>query len=358
MRTNFLFLLKPFSILWEYVYRLRRLCFEYGIFKRNIYHVPVVSVGNLTFGGSGKTPFIIYLVQFFEKRNLTPVVLTRGYKGELEYGSGIIRGGQRFKSNPLEYGDEPLMIAKYMSKGAVIVGSNRSRNLEKYFDQVRPDIVLLDDGFQHLKIFRNANIVLFDSTINQSSLKVAPQGYLREGLTALKDADLVVFNKADLVAKDHFEKLERTIAHHLPPSVPHFKIRYVPMGLYNWRDQQVMQIDELQDLDVLAMAGVASPKGFLKMLEDFGARIVESKIFGDHHSFTKEDLNEVLVASSRHSAIIIATEKDMVKLRRLIQDDSILYLKINIEFLDSEFDFQSKLVKSLSLDSSGFIDLE
>ena len=143
--------LSPLSFIWEWVYRLRRSFYEYGIFKKKVFKVPVISVGNLSFGGTGKTPTIIWLTEWLNGKGLTPAVLTRGYRGALEHSSGLLKSGQKFRLNPYDYGDEPLMISNRMSKGAVIVGKKRADNLLKYFSDVKPDVVLLDDGFQHLQ---------------------------------------------------------------------------------------------------------------------------------------------------------------------------------------------------------------
>ena len=208
MPTFFLnFFLVPLSKLWESVYRLRRSFYEYGLLKKEYFKVPIISVGNISFGGTGKTPMIIYLTGKVSELGLTPAVLTRGYKGDLEHKSGLIKGGQRFRSNPKQFGDEPLLISRKMNKGAVIVGKNRARNLRKYFHQVSPDVVFLDDGFQHIQLYRSFNVVLFDSALPLSRYKTAPLGYLREGLTALKDADAILLSRADQVSSEKMDEL-------------------------------------------------------------------------------------------------------------------------------------------------------
>jgi tetraacyldisaccharide 4'-kinase len=350
--------LRPFSILWETSYRIRRAFFEYGVLPRNVFEVPIISVGNLTFGGTGKTPFVIYLTKFFENRGIVPMVLSRGYKGQLEHGSGIIFGGQKFKANPAQYGDEPLLIAKHLRKGAIVIGSKRSENLKKYFSQVQPDIVVLDDGFQHLKLHRSCNLVLFDATMPIESLEVAPLGYLREGLTALRDADIVVINKSDLVPSKKIDALYNKIATYLSNNVPIFKVRYVPTGLFNSKGELVMPIEELDGQDVIAVAALASPHSFFKMLEDANVKLVDTIVYPDHHYFSGEDVNQILFRAGQTSSIVVTTEKDIVKLRRIVQHDNILYLGIELEFLEGELDFQTAIVKSLSIDSDGFIDFE
>ncbi len=340
----------PLAFIWEWVYRVRRACYEYGVFKKQIFKVPVVSVGNLSFGGTGKTPTIVWLADWLIEKGLTPVVLTRGYKGQLEHSSGLLKSGQKFRLNPYDYGDEPLMISNKMRKGAVIVGKNRARNLIKYFSEVKPDVVLLDDGFQHLQIFRCYNIVLFDATMELDSYKVAPLGYLREGLTALKDADAIVISRSDMVTQEKLDGLISILSayfHHRPPIA---LTRYCPLGVFDVYDKYIFSIPELKGMRVIAVTAIASPESFYKYLESFGTEIVEKVSFPDHYFFTPEDVNDLLIKSSQLSALIICSEKDMVKMKRVSLDSRILFTKVKVEFTRSEQDLLNDLSKVLQLD--------
>ena len=166
----------PISYTWEKIYQIRRFAYKTEIIKSHEFEVPVISIGNLTFGGTGKTPFTMWISRFFNDLDKKVVILTRGYKGKLEHKSGIIRSSNKFGHNPFEYGDEPLLMARRLDKTSIIVGKRRADNLKYYFNKERPDIVLLDDGHQHLKIKRSLNIVLFDCLIPMKSYKVAPLG--------------------------------------------------------------------------------------------------------------------------------------------------------------------------------------
>jgi tetraacyldisaccharide 4'-kinase len=254
----------PLSFIWEWGYRVRRSFYEYGVFSKKIFKVPVISVGNLSFGGTGKTPTIVWLADWLIERGLTPVVLTRGYKGQLEHSSGLLKSGQKFRLNPFDYGDEPLMISNKMKKGAVIVGKKRASNLIKYFSDVQPDVVLLDDGFQHLQIFRSYNIVLFDATMSLNLYKVAPLGYLREGMTALKDADAIIISRADMVTKEKINKLTSLISkyfHHRP----HIALTcYRPLGVFDVFDKYIFSTHELKGLKAIAVTAIASPDSFYR----------------------------------------------------------------------------------------------
>ncbi len=343
--------LAPISLTWEWVYRVRRSFYEYGVLKKKIFKVPVISVGNLSFGGTGKTPTIVWLADWLIEKGLTPVVLTRGYKGQLEHSAGLLKSGQKFRLNPFDYGDEPLMISNKMKKGAVIVGKNRARNLMKYFAEVLPDVVLLDDGFQHLQIFRSFNILLFDATMPTNLYKVAPLGYLREGMTALKDADAILISRADMVAKEKLDDLIVMLSqyfHHKPVMA---LTKFQPIGVFDVHDKYIFSIHELKGLRAIAVTAIASPDSFYRYLESSGVEITERMSFPDHYFFTPEDVNDLLIKASQQSAIILCSEKDMVKMKRVSLDGRILFTKVKVDFLSGERELTNQLSKVLRLDS-------
>jgi tetraacyldisaccharide 4'-kinase len=342
--------LAPLSFAWNWVYRIRRSFYEYGVLKKTTFKVPVISVGNISFGGTGKTPTIIWLADWLIQKGLTPVVLTRGYKGQLEHSSGLLKSGQKFRLNPFDYGDEPLMISNKMSKGAVIVGKKRAENLLKYFAEVKPDVVLLDDGFQHLQIYRSFNIVLFDATMAFNLYKVAPLGYLREGLSALKDADAIIISRADMVTTEKLDRLVHLISENLNHHPPLALTKYQPLGVFDVHDKYIFSIHELKGRKAIAVTAIASPDSFYKYLESFGVEISEKVSFPDHYFFTPEDVNEMLLKASQQFAIIICSEKDMVKMKRVSLDSRILYTKVKVEFISGETQLLQGLSKVLQLD--------
>lgn len=344
-------LLKPTSFMWGAVYRLRRSFYEYGVLKKDYFKVPVISIGNVAFGGTGKTPTIIWLTKKMEEFGLTPAILTRGYKGELEHTSGIIKGGQRFRSNPKQFGDEPLLISRKMNKGAVIVGKKRANNLKKYFHEVDPDVVLLDDGFQHIQLYRSFNIVLFDASLPLDRYQPAPLGYLREGLTSLKDADALIISRADQVPEAQIEKLTELLSPYHRRDIPIAKFKYTPSGAYDYFDKLILKMDQLENKKVIVLSAIASPDSFYRLLESYGALLVEKVVYPDHYLFTQEDLNDVLIKAAKHNAIIITSEKDMVKIRRVVQDERILYVNISVSFMSGEEQLLGSIKKVLNLDN-------
>ncbi|MBI2519409.1 MAG: tetraacyldisaccharide 4'-kinase [Bdellovibrio sp.] len=328
--------LQPFAILWESVYRLRRAAYNYGTFERFQFKVPIISVGNLSFGGTGKTPFTLWLGKFLEAKQKKVMILTRGYKGRLEGQQGILHSGRRLGFNPQEFGDEALLFAMNLKHASIVIGKNRSQNLIDYFPSEKPDVVLLDDGHQHLKLARDLNIVLFDAVLPLSSYQVAPLGYLREGPTALRDADIVIINRSDLVPGAKIEALQSMIKKYISPTVPIGLIGYQSTGLFNSRGELAYPTSSFAGLRVFAMAGVASPESFFKTLQNYEMNLVGVGSYPDHHFYTSEEISKVLSKANDQNAIVVVTEKDIVKIRHLVNDLPIYYLGIEIKFYDQE----------------------
>jgi len=342
--------LKPFSTIWESAYRIRRSIYEYGVLKKEYFKVPIISIGNITFGGAGKTPMTIWLINKLESYGFDVVILTRGYKGQLENSCGVIRGGQKFLSNPSEFGDEPLLISKKMKRGAVIVGKKRAENLKKYFPEIEPDVVLLDDGFQHIQLYRSFNIVLFDAFLPLESYKTAPLGYLREGLTSLKDADAILISRSDQVPEEKVEALLEMLQKYHRKEIPIGRLSYRPVAITDCFDRESIELDELKNKKIIALSAIASPDSFYHLLEGLGANIVHKIVYPDHYFFSHDDVNEILLECVKHDAVVVTSEKDMVKLRKVTKDPRILSVNIEVEFLSGEDELLSRVRSILNLD--------
>ena len=331
-------LLTPLSFLWDGVYRLRRFLYTYNFIKVESFQVPIISVGNLTFGGTGKTPFTIWLSEYINQRNKKVMILSRGYKGNLENSSGILRSGKKLGFNPFEYGDEALLLVRRLKNAVVVVGKKRRENLEYYFDKENPDVVVLDDGHQHLKLKRDLNIVLFDALMPLDRYKVAPRGYMREGFSALKDADIVVIGRANQADREKVLSLQEMIKSYAPPHINFALMDYTPSGFFNSSYQQMLELEEIQGRKVFCLAGIASPESFFNLVESLGADVIENIVYPDHHFFKVEEINQILERAVAEDAYVITTEKDIVKIRRIIDDPRLLYLEIQVEFVAGEED--------------------
>ena len=264
------------------------------------------------------------------------MILMRGYKGKLEHSSGLIHAGKIINPDPIDYGDEALLLARRLENATVVVGKKRSENLSFYFPKVEPDVVLLDDGHQHIKIKRKLNIVLFDSLMPLSNYHVAPLGYMREGFQALKDADLIVFGRADMAGPQKIQQLKDLIYPHLPAGIQFAEFGYRPNGFYNSANVRVLTLEQIRHRKVICMAGIANPLSFFKLIEDLGAEILVTESFPDHHFFKPDEVNALLSYAKSEDALIVTTEKDIVRLNKIVNDDAIVFLEVELYFLNGE----------------------
>ena len=331
----------PLSWLWNLVYFTRRVFYDYGILKQRSFQVPIISIGNLTFGGTGKTPFTLWLAEYLQTKNKRSMILMRGYKGKLENSGGIIHSGKKINPDPEDYGDEALLYARRLENASVVVGKKRSDNLSFYFDKVRPDVVLLDDGHQHINLKRKLNIVLFDAMMPLHRYRVAPLGYMRESFYALKDSDLVVIGRANIAPKKNIVELKNLLLPFLPRGIKFAEVGFKPKGFYNSSYDLMYTLDQIKNRKVICVAGVANPHSFFKLLEDLGAEVLVTESFPDHHFFKPDEINALLSYAKSEDALIVTTEKDIVRLKKIIEDETIVFLEVDIEFLSGESETKS-----------------
>ncbi len=340
-------ILMPLSFCWSTFYKIRRFGYEYGLFVQNSFRIPIISVGNITFGGTGKTPFTLWIAQYFEEQNKKVMILMRGYKGSKEKGHGLVCANDAQSYDPTKFGDEAIIFGRNLKNAKIVVGKNRSKNLRYYLGLESPDLVLLDDGHQHLKLARNINLCLFDSTLPMESYHVAPRGYLRESFTALRKADAIILTRCSQVNTHKIKLLKNKILRFTNSTIPVAEIDYKTLGFFDSNLRRKLRTEEIKDKKVIAMAGIASPESFYKSLESLGAKIINKHTFPDHHSFSSSEIEVILKESQRENAIVITTEKDIVKINSLNCFDEILYLSIAVEFLSGEEKIKSIIDKGL-----------
>ena len=340
LRLKYFFFL-PISWLWKTIYRIRRMLYNSQVLKSYEFHLPVISIGNLTFGGTGKTPFVIWVSKLISDKKKSPVILTRGYRGELESSHGIIKSGEVHGKQAEKYGDEAILLARHIDRGAVIVGKNRVKNLTYYIESNRPDAVILDDGFQHLKMVRNLNFVLFDCLLPISQYRTPPLGYFREGLSALKHADAIILNRSDQVPRQKVSEITRKLKRHTPKGIPYAEVFYRPVSIKDLNFRDVYSIPEAAGLKVIAATGLANPEWFFKSLESVGIEIIDRIVFADHHYFTNEDINELILKAKSLDCYIMVSEKDIVKIRKITENPKFHYLEIAVDFLSGKEEIEN-----------------
>ena len=273
--------LYPFSLIYGAVQWIRRRAYGAGLLRSVRLPVPVVSVGNITLGGTGKTPFVIGLVRFFQQKGLKPCVLSRGYRRKGK-GPSVVCDGERIMLSPAEAGDEPYLIAR-KTKCIVAVGSNRLEAF-KLVEHLSPDVVVLDDGFQHLRLERTLDICLIDGVRGFGNGMVFPAGPLREPISSLGYAHALVVTKRKSLS--FFHKVKNCLS-----KVPVFF--YLPKV-------EVPPVDR-----AVLVTAIGNPGHFVEEVKKC-VEVVEERIFPDHHWFREEDFEGI-------SFPILTTEKDLVR---------------------------------------------
>jgi tetraacyldisaccharide 4'-kinase len=279
---------------------------------------PVISVGNLTVGGTGKTPLVIYLCRLLSELGWAPAILSRGYGGTAERSTVLVSDGQSVTSDWRVSGDEPRMLAELLPGVPVAVGADRlasSRLLERRLPAPHR-IFVLDDGFQHRRLGRTVDLVVWDSTVPLDGLRLLPAGPLREPLRALRRADAILLTRCHQTGNRLPNLLDRL--HSEAPGVPVYPFQTVLADYRDLADGAIRPLRELTGQKAVVLAALGNPRQFLHDLGRSGLRVLNEFIFPDHHPFRQEEVNLIVERSRRLGAdFLLTTEKDAVRLAQL-----------------------------------------
>ena len=291
--------------------RARGLFYTLGLKRPNCLPCPVISVGNITVGGTGKTPLVMALAKGLMDRGIPVAILSRGYKGKKASGP-LVSDGQIVSLSPEESGDEPFLMAKSLKDIPVFVGKDRFVTGRTALQRFNVRALLLDDGYQHLQLYRDLNILLIDSHIGFGDHHLLPRGILREPPSHLRRAHLFLLTKVE--DPEECRSLE-TKLREIQPSSPIFHSHYEPLGLIGPMEEWE-ELHSLKGKKALVFSGIANPIYFSSLLKKCGMEIVKEAIFPDHHLYTANDLAS-LEKEGKGTDWFVTTEKDMVKLMRL-----------------------------------------
>ncbi|MBM4017236.1 MAG: tetraacyldisaccharide 4'-kinase [Planctomycetes bacterium] len=262
---------------------------------------PVVSVGNLTVGGTGKTPFVAYLARMVQEMGGRPVILSRGY--------GAAAGGRN---------EEALELSLLCPGVPHVQNPDRTAALAQWAAENPCDVAILDDGFQHRRLARGLDIVLIDALRPFGFGHLLPRGLLREPPSALRRADVLVITRADLAGPESLAILRRTLAQHTRQGTPVLAAHHEAVAVLA-ADGSRRDIATLRRQDVAAACGIGNSDAFLMTLERTGARVALSEAFPDHHAYTQADLDRVMrAAEAAGLKTLVTTGKDFVKWQPLL----------------------------------------
>lgn len=314
--------LSPFSLVHQVGCWFNNLFYDLGMRKSYKASLPVLSVGNIAFGGSEKTPLVMNILSFCLKNGIRPALVTRGYKGNWEKTGGVLSDGRQIFASWKEAGDEPFMVSKRFPQVGIYVGRNRLVSCEKAF-QEHFHVAILDDGFQHRRLQRDLNIVLYTP---------GEKTALREFFSSLKRADMILVKRTgDAPTK---RKMKGNFSR-----AKVFTYTVKNQGFYSSRDKGPHPVELLEQKRLLVLSGIARPKRFLSLLEKEGLTPASVLQFPDHHSYPPSSIKKISREIQKIEAdAVLTTEKDHFKLKKLQKELNIpvFYNRIELE-VDKEF---------------------
>ena len=317
-------ILFPLAFLYWLITFIRNWLYDKGIFKSSSFNIPIIAVGNLSVGGTGKTPQIEYLIRLLSE-NYKVAVLSRGYKRTTE---GFILADEKATASSI--GDEPFQFFSKFSNIQVAVDANRKNGIENLLQlSNKPDVILLDDAFQHRKVKAGFYILLtaYDDLFCDDY--ILPFGNLREPSSGKKRADMIIVTKCP---NDLSELAQQKIREKLKVKQPVF-FTTIQYDDYVFGNESKLLVSEIQSETKVLVAGIAKPKLFFDFLKN---ETDEALVFPDHHHFSKQDCEQILAKANGRK--IITTEKDFVRLNGLLPKAQLFYLPIKSAFLNTNID--------------------
>ncbi|RLD12327.1 MAG: tetraacyldisaccharide 4'-kinase [Chlamydiae bacterium] len=340
------------SKLFGIAVRSRTKLYEHGIFKRSWPGCVVISIGNITVGGTGKTPVTETFARALTAGGRKVAIVSRGYKAkspslkwrrkhkQLYPTTLVVHDGKNLLLGARVSGDEPYMLARNLENVIVIVDHDRVRGSRYAISHFGVDTILLDDGMQHIRLQRQIDVVLIDATCPFGFDKLLPAGLLREPLSGLRRATHIIITKSKNVDINPIKAVIRKYN----DKAEIMSCYYEPVSLVNLHTGECVPIETIKDNNVFVMTGIAQPEGFITLLKENGATVQRVYTYPDHHRFRRDEIEHVYRrAANWHTDAVIITEKDSVRFSKKaglrVRNCPIYYLKIEIKIQSGEKKF-------------------
>jgi tetraacyldisaccharide 4'-kinase len=323
MNSNLYYALgRPLSPVYSIAMRIREYLYQKDIFTRTAFNVPVISIGNLTMGGTGKTPLVQYTARLLRDNGYRPAVISRGYGGATKERINIVSDGENIFLDAGYVGDEPRMLAETLPGVPVLTGIVRRLPAAKAVE-MGADILLLDDGFQHMAIRRDLDLVLFNADTLAGNSRVFPGGVLREPISALHRCSAFILTSTNEQNRQRAEQFSTLLKDRFPGR-PVFFSRYRPAGFLRREPGKAdgAAHKACKELPAgqrcFAFCGIARPEGFRQTLNKLGIEPVAFKAVRDHYAYPAKTVRQLVEEARKAGAnFFLCTEKDMVKLGHL-----------------------------------------
>ncbi len=341
-------ILSPFAVPYSAIVSFRNFLFEKGIFSEEKVNAKVISVGNLTVGGSGKTPAVVYVTKLLKRNNIKVGILSRGY-GRNSKGFKLVSDGENLLLSVNKSGDEIVQVAEECKVPAA-VSEKRVLGAKKLIAETGVEAIVLDDAYQHRWIARDLNILIFDQRflMKRDSIeqKTLPVGRMRESFSAIDRADIILINRKFNAKRELSKKFKDLMAN----KQIHYGY-YKSAGLIDVKSEQLYSLTEFKGQKSLVVCGIARPFSFLKVLEDNNIDIKNRMLFKDHKEYSEKEVQQIRKTFyDTNSQSVITTEKDFVKLKEFtkeLDDIDIYFLKIELQVEDAD-NFNNEILKTIT----------
>jgi tetraacyldisaccharide 4'-kinase len=334
--------LTPASLTYGLGVRLRNRLYRSGALKSFAVGVPVISVGNLTTGGTGKTPLVKWLATEVAAKQRRVCILTRGYRRN-SAGRIVVSDNQTLRASIDDAGDEPFLLAQELeARAAVICDADRVAAADWAIKNLVSEVLILDDAFQHQRIRRDWNILTVDATNPWGNRRLLPAGILREPIAQLARADCVVITRADESDASRLQAEIESLAGNTPIFTS--RIKLAQTRLLSGPDQSDAVLRQSR---VAAFCGIGNPNSFFSLLRREGLDTVHTRAFRDHHHYAQKDIDRLVAdASARRATALVTTAKDAVKLTHLKLELPCLVVDIEIE-IDRPLEFLNSVEEAI-----------
>lgn len=347
-----------FSALYSMLVNLKLGFYKIGLFHKEKLPCFVISLGNVTVGGTGKTPTAQCLAREIRDMGYRVVILNRGYRAKWHGDVGVVSDGEKLHMDAKEAGDEAFMLAKHLQNVPVLIGAERALTGRYAIEHFGAEVAILDDGYQHWQLKRDLDILLVDAVNVFGNEHILPRGTLREPISHVNRADVCLMTKVDQAAEGSIEYIRNTVHKYnenaLIVESIHQPRTFIPMD--EWHDhigETGLAVSEIKGKRIMAVSAIGNPASFEQTLSDLGAIILESLRYPDHHEYTVKEMEGVFrQADSEDAEAIVITEKDAVKFPLEVLNGHteipVYVISVEVTFKEGASEFRDMLSKKIA----------
>ncbi|RKX21682.1 MAG: tetraacyldisaccharide 4'-kinase [Candidatus Zixiibacteriota bacterium] len=336
----------PALCLWLCSFAYRLIVFLNRKFSSTLVHVkkPVISIGNITVGGTGKTTTVMFIAKTLMQEGYRVGIVSRGY-GRTKKNDIIEESYKLISRNPSEIGDEVLFLAKHLTDAVFSISESKSQAVKNLDEQFDVDVVIVDDAFQHFNLYRDIDIITYDAAVDDNLMKMFPYGILREPKSSIKRADIIIITRTKF--HKNINELKNQIES-LNPNADLYLASFAATEIIS--EKQTLPVKYLEDKSVLIFAGIGNFRAFQRQAQALCADIDEALEFSDHQIYDNKLLKHIkLLADKYDSDLILTTGKDLVKIENFDFGRDLYYLNQVIDLDPGEERLIDKLEKKLNL---------